>query len=231
MNTLFWGLMLSIVAVLAVRGAWRLPVRIRLDAWVGDGRAGITAGLGPPHGAVWRWSRAFRVLRYDFFPPRLDLEVEGRPPGRRGRRLGRRGGDGRTPGRTIAVTAENLRAWMNHPRLAFSREAARRLEILECDLRADVGTGDALTTALAAAALSAALNGAAGFLSGMGVLAARPVFTVTPHYGGRRLAGKARCIAQFRFGDIMVAGWLAFWDRVSRNLVRGVASPRAGKPA
>lgn len=231
MSTLFWGLTLAIVAVLALRGAWRLPVRVRLRAWVGGGRAGIAAGVGPPRGAVWRWSRAFRVVRYDFFPPRLDLAVEWCSPGRGGRRLERRGGSAHTPGGTIAMTADALRGFLHHPRVVFPLRLARRSEILECEVRAEVGTGDAVTTALAAAALSAALHGAAGCLAGTGVLAARPTFEVRPRFGGRRLAGEARCIAQFRFGDIMVAGWLAFWDRVSRNLVRGVASPRAGKPA
>lgn len=230
MNSVFLGLALSVFAALAVRVAWRLPVRVWLDAWVAGGRAGITAGVGPPRGPVWRRCGTCRVCGYDFFPPRLDLEVERRSPGGAGR-LGRPGGGGSAPGRRIALTAGALRGWTSHPRTAFSRRLARRFKILECEVRAEVGTGDAVTTALAAGALAAALNGAAGYLAGVGLLDARPTLAVRPCFGGRRLAGEARCIAQFRFGDIMVAGWLAFWDRVSRNLVRGVASPRAGKPA
>ncbi len=141
-------------------------------------------------------------------------------------------GRDRTQGGTFAMTADALRKWVHHPRLTFSREALRRMEILEGDLSAEVGTGDAVTTALAAAALSAALGGVGGYLCGQGVLGVRPRVTVTPHYDGPRLAGEARCIAQLRVGDIMIAGWLAFRDWVSRNLVRGAASsPRAGKPA
>ncbi len=109
--------------------------------------------------------------------------------------------------------------------------AARPWRVQRLRLRLAVGTGEAALTALCSGAAWAALTALVGAAGGRVGFARPPEVDVAADFSRRGLAAEWECIAETRLGHIIIAGVLALYDTVSRNLVKGAASPGAATPA
>lgn len=203
-----WVLWVS-AGVSLLLAARLLPVPVWVSLRVRGRSVVVDAGLG------WRGRLALRrrwggtVVGYGLLPPRLALR-------------------GRGARRPLVVGLGQARRWRFLP-LGALRLRLGRLRPVRLQADVEVGTGEAATTGLAAGALWATLT---AVLAALGAGGVRPSVRVRPSFGAPRLVGRVRCIGAVPAGHIISAGLLALRDRVSRNLVRGAADPRAGgRPA
>lgn len=101
--------------------------------------------------------------------------------------------------------------------------ASRWLRWNRVSVEAEVGTGEAFSTALTAGAFSAASEAIlAAFIARS---RSRPAVAirVRPVFREPRLAAHVEGIGVLRLGHIIKAGWLELGDRLTRNRVLGVA--------
>lgn len=109
--------------------------------------------------------------------------------------------------------------------VSMAFRASRWLRWNHVSVEAEVGTGEAFSTALTAGAFSAA--GEAILAAFIARSRSRPAVAirVRPVFREPRLAAHVEGIGVLRLGHIIKAGWLELGDRVTRNRVLGAVAP------
>lgn len=222
-------LLFAAAAILVLAGSllYRAPVWIEIRGRAAGREVHVQAVTRLPGGFTVTRRYTWALVDYSLHPPCLRVEIDLRAPGAVP-----------TPGRREARTwcldhlarrVERLRHEALPDRAAWFVVDHWRIERLV--VRVVVGTGDAAATALACGAILASLCGALAVVESRWPFGSPPRVAVAPDFGARRLEAEGECISRLRGGDIIHAGWLAFREWLSRQLVKGAAPPGPAGPA
>lgn len=198
------GVVLAVGALI-----WRAPTRGWVAGRVSGGKLYLEVGTGLDRGVLSIGRRFSReIAEVDWI--HLSLKVLRKSDEGAGR---------------ASVSLEDAVGWLERSRWTVTARLAENTRSLEVSFRATVGTGNAVTTALACGALRSAAGVGLTYLEGRWGLVKPPEIDIHPHYEAPYLEAEFACIAFLRVGDIITAGWLMLWDRVRATLSSGWRPP------
>lgn len=217
---LLWLAVLAAAAAVAAASPFRLEIAGSLE----NGRVHARTGSSFLWGLITREGESrWAVKGWRVLPPSLRLAADGAAL---------------PAAQDILVTPEDLARLAPWRRGASGAGtgtrallAVRRWRVRRLRLRVTLGTGEAAPTALCAAAAWAGLTSLAGAAAGRVRFLRPPEIAVAADFSRPTLAAEWECIAEAPLGHVIIAGVLALYDTVSRNLVKGAANPGPATPA